>query len=162
MSGPRRSIAYALLAVPLAVSPIRTRLRVPRRLLHEPVAARRGGTGRLLLHSVLSAGAGLLAWFLLMLTVLALVRGLLYPLLAANDYRNSWGGPTLLGAWLVHAGLSLLLAPVFLGIVAALGRLQLRLTRAVFGGGGSWWVLPAAVVLTAAGAVFFVAWMHQI
>ena len=39
--------------------------------------------------------------------VLALVRGVLYPLVAADDYENSWGGPTLAGAWAVHALLGL-------------------------------------------------------
>lgn len=158
----RRTITYALLALPLALTPVRTRLRVPRRLLHEPVSAHGVSAVRCVFHSVLSAGVGVVAWFLIMLTALGLVRGLAYPLVAAGDYETSWGGPTLPGAWLVHAVVSLVIAPVFLAIVALLGRLQLRLTRTVLGRAGSWWVIPAAVVLTAAGALSFAAWVRQI
>ncbi|MFE6922365.1 hypothetical protein ACFVAV_15085 [Nocardia sp. NPDC057663] len=160
--GIRRTIAYGLLALPLALTPVHTRLRVPRRLLHEPVSAPGVSAARCVFHSVLSAGVGIVAWFLIMLTALGLVRGLAYPVVAAGDYETSWGGPTLVGAWLVHAAVSLVIAPVFLGIVAVLGRLQLRLTRSVLGRAGSWWEIPAAVVLTAAGALFFVAWVRQI
>jgi len=157
-----RTIIYALLALPLAVSPVRTRLRVPRLLLHEPVSARRVSALRCVVHSVLSAGAGVVAWFLTLLAGLVLVRGLAYPLVAANAYETSWGGPTLAGAWAVHAALGLLLAPAFLGVVALLGRLELRLTRTVLGRDGTWWTIPISLALTAAGAVFFVAWTHQI
>lgn len=158
--GIGRTIAYGLLALPLALAPVRTRLRVPRRLLHEPVSAHGVSAVRCVFHSVLSAGV--VAWFLIMLTALGLVRGLAYPLVAAGDYETSWGGPTLAGAWLVRAAVGLVIAPVFLGIVALLGRLQLRSTRTVLGRAGSWWVIPAAVVLTAAGALFFAAWVRQI
>ncbi|MFD6390120.1 hypothetical protein [Nocardia sp. NPDC060259] len=157
-----RTIAYGLLALPLALTPVRTRLRVPRRLLHEPVSAQGVSALRCVSHSVLSAGVGIVAWFLMMLTMLGLVRGLAYPLVAASDYETSWGGPTLAGAWLVHAAVSLVIAPVFLGIVALLGRFQLRLTRTVLGRAGSWWLIPVAVGFTAAGVLFFVAWVRQI
>ncbi|GGN81711.1 hypothetical protein [Nocardia rhizosphaerihabitans] len=160
--GIGRTIAYGLLALPLALAPVRTRLRVPRRLLHEPVSAHGVSAVRCVFHSVLSAGVGIVAWFLIMLTALGLVRGLAYPLVAAGDYETSWGGPTLAGAWLVHAAVGLVIAPVFLGIVTLLGRLQLRSTRTVLGRAGSWWVIPAAVVLTVAGALFFAAWVRQI
>lgn len=162
MSAVGRTITYALLALPLALSPVRTRLRVPRLLLHEPVAARRVSPPRCLIHSVLSAGTGAVAWFLTLLTVVALVRGLAYPVVTGDGYENSWGGPTLAGAWLVHAALALLLAPAFLGIVALLGRLQLRLTRTVLGRDGTWWTIPISIALTAAGALFFIAWTRQI
>jgi hypothetical protein len=42
-------------------------------------------------------------WFLL------LHSGIFYPVFDAGDLRGSWGGPTLLGAWLVHLALSLAL-----------------------------------------------------
>lgn len=159
--GIGRSIAFALLALPLAFARVRTRLRVPRRLLREPVTARDVSLPRCLTHSVLSAGIGLLCWFLVLLSALVLVRGLAYPLVSGG-YENAWGGPTLVGAWLVHAGLGLLTAPAFLAVVALFGRLQLRLTTTVLGRDGSWWPVPVAVVFAALGAVFFVAWTRQI
>ncbi|MGY0499065.1 hypothetical protein ACWZHB_11270 [Nocardia sp. FBN12] len=157
-----RSAAYELLALPLAFTRVRTRLRVPRRLLSEPVGAHKLSPVRCLIQSVLSGGVGLLGWFLAMLSVLVLVRGLAYPLMAADGYENSWGGPTLAGAWAVHAALGVLIAPVIVVMIAVFGRLQLRLTRTVLGGDRSWWAIPAAVALAAAGSLFFVAWVHQI
>ena len=157
-----RSAFYELLALPLAFTRVRTRLRVPRLLLREPVGAHHVSLGRCLIHSALSGGLGLLGWFLAMLSVLVLVRGLAYPLVAADGYENSWGGPTLAGAWAVHAALGVLIAPVFVGSIALFGRLQLRVIRTVLGGDRSWWAIPIVVVLAAAGGLFFVAWVHQI
>ncbi|MEV6360894.1 hypothetical protein [Nocardia asteroides] len=160
--GAGRWLAYALLTLPSAVSPGRTRLRVPRRLLRESVSAGKVSTPRCLIHSILSVGTGALAWFLTILAGLVLVRGLAYPLVAANAYDNAWGGPTLAGAWAVHAALAVLIAPAFLAVVALLGRFQLRLTRTVLGRTPSWWTIPTALALTAAGTLFFIAWLHQI
>ncbi|MFD3745542.1 hypothetical protein [Nocardia sp. NPDC058633] len=157
-----RSAAYELLALPLAFTRVRTRLRVPRLLLREPVGAHNFSLSHRLTHSVLSGGVGLLGWFLAVLSVLVLVRGLAYPLVAADGYQNSWGGPSLAGAWATHAVLGVLIAPLFGGMIAVFGRLQLRLTRTVLGGDRSWWAIPAAVVLAAFGGLFLVAWVRQI
>lgn len=157
-----RSAVYELLALPLAFTRVRTRLRVPRLLLREPVGAHNASPYRCLIQSVLSGAVGLLGWFLAMLTVLVLVRGLAYPLVGADGYENSWGGPTLAGAWLVHAVLGVVIAPLFVAMIALLGRLQLRVIRTVLGGDRSWWAIPVAVVLAAAGGLFFVAWVQQI
>jgi hypothetical protein len=43
------------------------------------------------------------AWFFL------LHSGVFYPVFDAGDLQNSWGGPTLLGAWVVHLALALAL-----------------------------------------------------
>jgi hypothetical protein len=46
----------------------------------------------------------------------------------ASTYHGSWGGPTLAGAWAVHAGLVVLvLLPVVIWLLRGLARLQLRL-----------------------------------
>jgi hypothetical protein len=53
----------------------------------------------------------------------------------ANNYTTSWGGPTLAGAWAVHAGLSLLtIYPVLAWAVRGLVRLQRRLAASLLGG----------------------------
>ncbi|KAF0846966.1 hypothetical protein [Nocardia caishijiensis] len=157
-----RSAIFELIAVPLAFTRVRTRVRVARRTLREPVGAHGVSLLRCLAHSVLSAGVGVVGWFLALLSVLVLVRGLAYPMLVGDGYRNAWGGPTPAGAWAVHAVLGLLLAPSFLAVVAVLGRLQVRLIHTVLGGHRSWWPIPLAVVFTAAGTLFCIAWSHQI
>ncbi|MFE3545349.1 hypothetical protein ACFXK0_20500 [Nocardia sp. NPDC059177] len=157
-----RTVVFALLALPLAGTRVRTRLRVPRRLLRVPVSAERVSWWRCGVHSVLAAGVGLVSWFLVLLAIMVLIRGLAYPLLVGDGYENAWGGPTLVGAWLVHALLGLLLAPAFIGLVALLGRLQLRLTRRVLGRAEGWWPVPIAVVFTAVGVLFCIAWTRQL
>ena len=48
-------------------------------------------------------------WFIVVL------RGVLYPLIGADDLQDSWGGPTLAGAWATHfaLGVAILLAVSF-------------------------------------------------
>jgi hypothetical protein len=41
------------------------------------------------------------AWFFV------LHSGIFYPVFDAGDLQNSWGGPTLVGAWVVHLALAL-------------------------------------------------------
>lgn len=53
-----------------------------------------------------------------------------------NDHYTAWGGPTLAGAWLVHAGLALLLVfPVLAWAIRGVTRLQARLTSVLLHGG---------------------------
>jgi hypothetical protein len=53
----------------------------------------------------------------------------------ADTYDTSWGGPTLVGAWTVHAGLSLVtIYPVLAWAIRGLTRLQGRLIQALLGG----------------------------
>ncbi|MCP2276021.1 hypothetical protein APR11_000696 [Nocardia amikacinitolerans] len=157
-----RWAAYALAALPLAAAPVAVRMRVPRRRLREPIRRRGITPVRVVIHSALSAGVGLLAWFLGLLATIAFVRGVGYPLVAANDYENSWGGPTLAGAWAVHAALGVGLLPVWLAMLAGLGALQLRLIRKLFERAGPAWPVPAALVFTIAGVFVFLSWLSQV
>ncbi len=116
---------------------------------------------RAIVHSVLSGIVGLLSWFLAFLAVLGFTRGALYPLIADHDYQNSWGGPTLAGAWAVHALLGVGLFPLWVLLLAGIGWYQVRLLRACRGRGG-WWPIPVAVLLAVGGALFFDAWLHQL
>jgi hypothetical protein len=49
------------------------------------------------------------------LWLIIVLRGVLYPVIAADDLQDSWGGPTLVGAWAAHLGLgvAILLAVSF-------------------------------------------------
>lgn len=157
-----RYAAYALRAAPLAARRIPTRLRAPRRMLGESVLPRKFSAPRSVSHSVLSGGVGLLTWFLAFLAGLAAFRGVCFPLVAASNLENSWGGPTLAGAWAVHAALGVGLLPVWLSILAGLGAFQLRLIRGLLGRNGPRWPAPVAVALIAGGAMLFVAWIRQV
>ncbi|MGW4326372.1 hypothetical protein ACWEKR_10830 [Nocardia sp. NPDC004573] len=156
-----RYAAYALRALPLAARRIPTRLRAPRRMLGESVLPHKFSALRSVSHSVLSGGVGLLAWFLAFLAIVAVFRGVCFPLVAGDNLDGSWGGPTLAGAWAVHAALGVGLLPVWLLILAGLGVFQLRLTRGLLGRKGPRWPAPVAVVLVAGGVLLFVAWLRQ-
>jgi hypothetical protein len=39
------------------------------------------------------------------LWLIVVLRGVLYPVIGADDLEDSWGGPTLAGAWAAHLGL---------------------------------------------------------
>jgi hypothetical protein len=50
-----------------------------------------------------SAGVPLVAQLVTApLWLIVLLRGVLYPVLGSGHLENSWGGPTLAGAWAVH------------------------------------------------------------
>ncbi|KAA0018937.1 hypothetical protein [Antrihabitans cavernicola] len=115
---------------------------------------------RVLINAVLAGCVGLLAWFLAFLAVLGAFRGIFYPLIDDDSYAQSWGGPTLAGAWAVHA-LAVFLVPVFGLAIAAIGILQLRLARRLLDRSGPIWPVPFAVVLLIGGLFFFVSWLHQ-
>ncbi|WP_069161096.1 sensor domain-containing protein [Nocardia altamirensis] len=157
-----RAAGYAVWALPLAMSPVATRLRVPRRTFGESVTPRDRLAWRAMLHSVLSAAVGLLAMFFVLLAVLGAVRGVAYPLVAGDNYENSWGGPTLAGAWAVHAVLGLGVLPLWFAALAGLGALQIRLVRGTLGRVGPRWPVLVAVLLIAGGVLLFVCWLHLV
>ncbi|MGO4617509.1 hypothetical protein AB4305_25095 [Nocardia sp. 2YAB30] len=156
-----RYAAYALWVLPLSIRRIATRLRVPRRMLGETVLPHRFSAPRAILHSVLSGTVGLLAWFLAFLAVVAALRGIGYPLIAADNLEGSWGGPTLAGAWVVHAVLGICLLPVWLLLLAGLGAFQVRLIRGLLGRNGPRSSVPVALALAAGGVLLFLAWLRQ-
>ncbi|MGY4103237.1 hypothetical protein ACW2Q0_27305 [Nocardia sp. R16R-3T] len=157
-----RRAAYALLAPVIGLGPIASRFRVPRRLLGIFIAPRDALVVRAIVHSVLAGALGLLTWFLAFLATIAVVRGIFYPLIADNDLEHSWGGPTLAGAWAVHALLGVGLLPVWGLVLAGLGVMQVRLTSGLLGRHGPWWPIPISLVLVTGGVLLFIAWLHQV
>lgn len=68
-----------------------------------PASPRRRGSLRVFGHCLATVPANLLAFALIApVWALFLTRGVLYPVFGANNLEQSWGGPTLAGAWLVH------------------------------------------------------------
>jgi hypothetical protein len=77
---------------------------------------------------------GVLCWELVALAGPNTVRNvLLYPITDSSEVARAWGGPTLAGAWAVHAALALLLLPVELWMLRGLAGLQGRLTARLLG-----------------------------
>ena len=55
--------------------------------------------------------------------LLILLRGVLYPALGADNLEQSWGGPTLVGAWVAHLAVGVAaLVVVSLVLAVATGR----------------------------------------
>lgn len=116
---------------------------VPRVLAALPVALRRPGRVRNLGRALLAVPVALAGSALTgTLAFLVLINVLAYPFrpwlglgdstgnIWADRYADSWGGPTLAGAWATHAALILLLVvPPMAWAVRGLTTLQWRLTR---------------------------------
>ena len=118
--------------------------------------------GTLVLRAGCSAALGLFGFAVTLLAGQAAGNGLLYPLIDAHDYQHSWGGPTLLGAWAVHA---LVAVPV---VLAALGALRgvtaadRALARPMPLGRRRWWLMPLAGLLGMLAVLLLNAWLHQL
>ena len=83
------------------------------------VASIATATNRVELAARLGKRAGGVSMVSLVLTgplwLIVVFRGVLYPLIGADHLRDSWGGPTLAGAWAAHfaLGVAILLAVSF-------------------------------------------------
>jgi hypothetical protein len=118
------------------------------RWLHVRPAPPRGGHrwGRVVLHALLTAMIGALCWLLAALAGPNTVRNvLLYPITDGDDVATAWGGPTLAGAWAVHAAGALLLLPLELWLLRALTGVQRRLAARLLGTGEVPWASASEV-----------------
>jgi len=80
-----------------------------------------------------------------------------------GPYDHSWGGPSLAGAWLAHAAVSLPFAAAALGLLWLVAELDTRLgAHLLRGERPRAWVWPTALLACAGGALFVVAWIHQL
>ncbi|WP_405605082.1 hypothetical protein OG741_36885 [Streptomyces sp. NBC_01410] len=112
--------------------------------------------------ALVGAGLGLVAWLVIVISAQAAVNGALYPLLDAHDYRNSWGGPTLAGAWATHAALAVPIVVAAIWVLRGLVALGSHDQESSAGSRSQWWSRPLALLLAAAGAVLFVGWINQL
>jgi hypothetical protein len=139
VAGLRRAV-YALVALPVALSGLGllavgrsgaaagVRLRSLRRLAGLPVEAA-PARGRLASHMLLSLPIDVVVFAVAGYVWLLLPMNLLYPVrlaLYGETAEGSWGGPTMAGAWAVHAvgGLAAFLV-VGLPLIAGLVHVQL-------------------------------------
>lgn len=168
-----RRVAYAGVAAPVGLAALglsvagrpgragELQRRVSGRLLGVPDRPRDRLAGTVG-YAVLSIPLGVVGLWLALMLGPNTVRNLLYGFVV-DDYATAWGGPTLAGAWAVHALLALLLVPVGLWLVRGLTTLQGRLAGALLGDrrltAGT---AAACALVVVAGAVFLTAWVHQI
>jgi hypothetical protein len=148
----RRRTLYALLALPVGVACVplallggtataaRLQRGLGRRLLALPVAAppRRAGIGAAA-HALLSLPLNLVAFALTGYLWLVVLANLAYPArpwfgLGDGAYQDSWGGPSLAGAWAVHAAGGLLFLFLLPWVVRTLTAAQGRLLHGLLGG----------------------------
>ena len=113
-------------------------------------------------HALIGLGLGIAAWILLAFAVLTFARGALYGLFDRGPYDDSWGGPSLAGAWAVHFAGSTVFQFAVLLVVTGIGALNRRLSATFRGGKSPWWAWLLAVVACVVTALFVVAWSAQI
>ena len=107
-------------------------------------------------------GLGLIGWFAALITLQALVNGVLYPLVDAHDYQHSWGGPTLAGAWAAHFLISLVFLPLLLWILRGLVQLGTQIDPANNRQKKRWWAMPLSALLTLGAIMLVTGWVHQL
>lgn len=103
--------------------------------IDEPALRERAG--RVLAHAVLSQPLNLASLALTLYLWLLVPANLAYPLRPGtmDSYQHSWGGPSLAGAWAVHAAGGVVFLFVIPWIVKAVTSLQGRLARRLLGSG---------------------------
>lgn len=113
-------------------------------------------------HGMVSSVLGALSWFLVMLLVMAVVRGPFYGLVEDGPFgTGTWGGPTKAGAWAAHAAISV---PIIVGLLFAfrgIAWLHEALVRRLYGLAGRW-VLPATIAVCAGGVMLTWSWIQQL
>ena len=122
-------------------------------LLPRTVAALARGRARALLVLPL----GVLALLVVLLSTLNEVRVLLVYPLTDDVTPGTWGGPTMAGAWAVHAALGVVLLPILVGVMAGIRALVARPDD-----GRERRVLPAVVLADVATIAFLVAFVRQL
>jgi len=146
-----RRTLYTLLALPVGVVAVplallgryRAAARLQRDLarrylpLEVDAQSHRDTVGRVLAHAVLGLPLNALSLALTAYLWLLVAINLAYPLRPGtmDSYQHAWGGPTLAGAWAVHAagGLAFLFAIPW--VVKGTAALQGRLARRLLGAG---------------------------
>jgi Putative sensor len=148
-----RRTFYILLALPVSLVSVplvllggyRPAARLQRGLTRRYLALQGGGpaprdsAGRVLAHAVLSLPLNLVSLTLTIYLWSLVPANLAYPLRPGtmDSYQHSWGGPSLAGAWAVHAagGVVFLFATPW--VVKGITSLQGRLTGRRLLGAGS-------------------------
>ncbi len=168
-------LAYGVLMLPIAVTALPLCLlgrtgtlrslwsALRTRLLRRPVPpSGHGGVPAAAAHTVLSVLVGAVCWVLLGVLTLVVLRGAFYGLVTTGPYDHSWGGPSPSGTWLAHFAISAPFGAAAVGLLYLVSRMHLRLDGLLRGERTPLWVVLVCLLLSALGAIFVVAWAHQI
>ncbi|MEV6267478.1 hypothetical protein AB0L64_09935 [Kribbella sp. NPDC051936] len=153
-----RSLRYGASLVPVGVLAMADAV-----LGEEETAARRlrtrpAGSARMFGYGLLTAVLGLASWFLMMLAVLAVMRGPFWGFVEHGPVEpGTWGGPTRAGAWAVHGLIAVPCLAVLLAVLRGIAALHALLVE-----GSRRWVLPATIVLALGSLAFFWSWLQQL
>jgi hypothetical protein len=129
----------------------------------DPIRLRRPGVVGAVLSGLVSLALGLLSWFLVMMLVIAVVRGPFFGFVEDGPFGpETWGGPTKAGAWAVHAAIAIPIIVLLPFVLRGLGLLQAAAIRRLYGSATSRLVLPATILLAAGGALLFYSWTQQL
>jgi hypothetical protein len=129
--------------------------------VHARLTGRRAAppSGRTLAASVLGVPLGLAAWVVGLLVGPNTVRNvLLYGLTDGDGTEHAWGGPSLAGAWAVHAVLAFAFLPIGVALLGAIARLHARLLD----DDRPRWVPLVASAVAAYGVLFAIALVRQL
>jgi hypothetical protein len=158
----RRSLVYDALLVPVGLLTMADAV-----LGEEETAAHRLGrrdaqppmsNARVFGYGLLSAVLGLTSWFVMLLVVLAVVRGPFWGFVEHGPVQpGTWGGPTRAGAWAAHGLIAVPCVLVFLFALHGIAALHTLLAQ-----GTRRWVLPATITLAAGSLAFFWSWLQQL
>ncbi|TCM39567.1 hypothetical protein EV648_11489 [Kribbella sp. VKM Ac-2568] len=171
-----RAVGYGVMLVPMGVGAmvgavvgrgdgVHERWRRLGRFLGaaEAVRLRRPGRVALFLHGFSSLVLGVVCWFLVMMLVLAVVRGPFYGFVEHGPYGpGTWGGPTKAGAWAAHAAIAVPLIPLLGFGLRGIALLQAATVRRLYGSRTAWWTIPVTAALTLAGLVLLYSWTQQV
>lgn len=156
-----RSLADAALLAPAGLMlAFGSASALPRRVLDLPESA--GRRGRAIALGLMGFLLGLTALILYAFAILTFARGALFPVFDRGPYGESWGGPSLGGAWLAHFAASTAFQVVVLLLAAGIAVLARRLAAPMRGARSAWWTWPLAILICAATTLFVVAWTTQI
>ena len=102
------------------------------------------------------------SWFLAVLLVMAVVRGAFYGFVEDGPLgAGTWGGPTMAGAWAVHAAVSVPIIAGLLFVFRGIGWLHGALVRRLYGLAGEW-VLLATISVCAGSLCLMWSWIQQL
>ncbi len=145
----------------LPATVLRALLLLPRSVLAVALAAVRGRP-RDVVVGVFGAGLGMWTWFVAFLVVVGFLRGPLYGFVVPGPYDDAWGGPSLAGAWVVHAAVWVGVGAVAVGMWWAVAALDDRVAAHVRGERSAAWSVPVATALLVAAIGFVWLWSRQL